>query len=115
MHIEDYAFGAMRIDGTDYTGDVLIVRGEVRSPWWRAAGGHVFAPEDLAEVIAAAPEVVVFGTGYMGLVRVRDEAVQAFERAGTRVVVARTGKAVQEFNRLVSEGREVAAAFHLTC
>ena len=36
-------------------------------------------------------------------------------RDGSEVVVERTGGAVETFNRLVAEGRDVAAALHLTC
>jgi hypothetical protein len=115
MRIEHYSFGRIRIDGTDYTNDVILLKGKVISPWWRSAGGHVFAPEDLGEVISAAPEVVVLGTGHVGLVKVRGETIKAFEHAGTEVVEERTSMAVEEFNRLEAEGRDVAAAFHLTC
>ena len=34
---------------------------------------------------------------------------------GTEVVIDRTKPVVDEFNRLMSEGRIVAAALHLTC
>jgi hypothetical protein len=115
VHIEQYAFGSIRIDGADYSKDVILLRGEVRSPWWRSAGGHVFAPEDLDQVIEASPEVVVLGTGYLGLVRVQEATLRAFASAGTRAVVGRTAKMVKEFNRLAADGCDVAAALHLTC
>ena len=35
--------------------------------------------------------------------------------AGAEVVIERTGKAVKEFNRRAEQGRDVAAALHLTC
>ena len=115
MHIDSYSFGRIRIDGIDYSKDVILLRGEVRSPWWRAAGGHVFAPTDLEGVVAAAPEIVVLGTGYFGRVKVLDETLTAFADAGSEVVVERTGNAVKSFNRLAAEGRDVTAALHLTC
>jgi hypothetical protein len=87
----------------------------VISPWWRAAGGHVFAPADLTPVIDAGPEVVCLGTGALGRVRVDPATLEAFSRKGTEVVQHRTARAVEEFNRLVAEGRDVAAALHLTC
>jgi len=31
------------------------------------------------------------------------------------VIVEKTGRAVETFNQLVAEGRDVAAALHLTC
>lgn len=115
MVIDDYRFGRIRVDGTDYDKDVLLLRDRVQSPWWRQAGGHVYAPEDLAPVISIAPEFVCLGTGYFGRVRVQDETLEAFRATGARVVVARTGQVVEEYNRLVQGGRDVVAALHLTC
>ncbi len=115
MVIEKYSFGRIRIDGKVFAKDVVILRGQVVSPWWRKAGGHVFAPEDLVEVIAAAPEVVLLGTGYLGVARVREDTLEAFQAAGTRVICNRTGPIVEQFNRLSGEGSDLAAALHLSC
>jgi len=115
MQIDSYSFGRIRVDGIDYSKDVILLRGEVRSPWWRSAGGHVFAPADLEEVMAAAPEIVVLGTGYLGRVKVLDETLTEFADAGSEVIVEKTSRAVESFNRLAAEGRDVAAALHLTC
>ncbi len=55
MIIEHYEFGKIRIRGVDYDEDVIVLRGEVRSPWMRKAGGHIFAPQDLGLVIGRKP------------------------------------------------------------
>ncbi|MCG6948848.1 MAG: MTH938/NDUFAF3 family protein [Acidobacteria bacterium] len=115
MHIDAYSFGRIWVDGREFSADVILAGGGVKGPWWRAAGGHVYAVEDLRELIAAAPEVVVLGTGYFGRVRVLDETLEALARAGSEVVVEKTGVAVDSYNRLSAEGRDVAAALHLTC
>ncbi len=115
MHIDGYRFGRIHIDGVEYSKDVILLRDEVRSPWWRSAGGHHYAPEDLHEVLVAAPEVVVLGTGFFGRVKVSRETFKAFADAGSELVVETTASAVKEFNRLAAEGRDVAAALHLTC
>ena len=115
MHIDSYSFGRIRVDGFDYTEDVIMLRGEVRSPWWRSAGGHIYAPTDLEEVVAGAPEIVVLGTGYFGRVKVLDETLTVCAEAGSEVIVEKTSRAVEMFNQLAAEGRDVAAALHLTC
>ena len=115
MHIDSYRFGRIRIDGVDYTKDVILIRDQVISPWWRDEGGHVFAPGDLENLIDAAPEVVCLGTGALGRVKVAPETLAAFAEQGTEVVEQRTPAAVEAFNRLAAEGRDVAAALHLTC
>jgi hypothetical protein len=115
MHIDGYRFGSITIDGVRYAKDLMIIGGEVISPWWRERGGHLFAPEDLEPLIAASPEVVVLGTGSFGRVRVPEATVSAFVDVGTEVVIERTGRAVDALNRLLGEGRDVAAGLHLTC
>ena len=95
--------------------DVSLQGGDVKYPWWREAGGHVYAVEDFEEPVEAATEKVVLGTGYFGLVKVLDETIEALAEAGSEVVVERSFGAVECFNRLADEGREVAAALHLTC
>jgi hypothetical protein len=115
VHIDRFRFGSVRIDGVDYTEDLIILAGVVQSPWRREAGGHIFAPADLAAIIDSAPDVVCLGTDAVGMVKVEDATLEAFEAAGTEVVIDRTGKIIEAFNRLTAEGRSVAAALHLTC
>ena len=115
MHIDSYSFGSIQIDGKDYASDVVLLGEDVKSPWWREAGGHVYGVEDFEDVLAAAPDVVVLGTGYFGRVKVLDETLAALAEAGSEIVVERTGGAVECFNRYAGEGRDVAAALHLTC
>ncbi len=115
MRIDRFRFGNVRIDGVAYSEDLIIVGGVVRSPWRRTAGSHIFSPVDLSNVIEAAPDVVCLGTGAVGMVTVEEETIAAFEKIGTEVVVDRTGRAIEAFNRFSAEGRNVAAALHLTC
>ncbi len=115
MRIERYGFGMIRIGGTDYTSDVIILRDRIVSPWWRQAGGHVFALVDLGEVIEARPDVLVLGTGDAGMVSIATETFEQLEKLGIEARALRTAPAVDEFNRLLEAGRNVAAALHLTC
>ncbi len=50
MKIDSYSFGSIQIDGKDYSTDVILLGGDVKSPWWREAGGHVYAVEDFEDV-----------------------------------------------------------------
>ena len=113
MRINSYSFGRIEVDGVPYSKDVIILRDRVVSPWWREAGGHVFAPVDLANVIEGRPEAVVLGTGSFGRVKVLPESLAAL--SDSEVIVETTGRAVETFNRLTEDGRDVVAALHLTC
>ena len=113
--IDDYRFGTITIDGVVYTDDVIILPGRVVSPWWRRAGGHVFAVPDLGPVLDAAPAVVVLGTGYHGRVIVPEETLTALRETGAQVFVAPTTEAVDLYTHHAASGKPVVAALHLTC
>lgn len=113
VKIEHYSFGRITIEGKTYTSDILIYQGKVNASWWRKQG-HNLEIADLVEVLAAQPEVLVVGTGAMGLMRVPKETISHLELKGIEVHVARTGEAVELFNKL-QQVKVAIAAFHLTC
>lgn len=115
MHIDDYRFGRIVVDGEEYERDVMVLRDRVEHPWWRSAGGHVFALEDLGPLLGAGADVVVLGIGAYGRVEVPEATRQAFAERGSDVVVARTPRAVERYNQLADAGRNVVAGLHLTC
>jgi len=114
MHINDYHFGCMVVDGKAYREDLILLPDGVRGNWWREQG-HSLSVADLAEVFEAAPEVLVVGTGAHGMMRVPEETRRALEASGIEPRVERTADAVESYNRLAAEGRRLAGAFHLTC
>ncbi len=114
MSIDSYSFGRIRIDGVDYTSDVLVFSGRVRDRWWRREG-HNLCMEDLVEVLADPPRLLVVGTGYYGNMRVPEETLAALRGQGIEVKVCPTGDAVAELNRLQREAARVVGALHLTC
>ncbi len=111
--ISHYSFGSITIDGKPYSSDVIIYPGRVNPSWWRKEG-HYLQPADLEEVVATKPDVVVIGTGAMGVMQVSDSTVKWLEGKGIRVEVARTAEAVKIYNGLY-ENTNVVAGFHLTC
>lgn len=114
MTIEDYRFGRIRIDGTEYTSDVIIHPDRIDDEWWRDEG-HRLAIDDLSEVLAEPPDALVIGTGKFGRMKVPEGTLEELRAARIDVKVARTGKAVQLFNNLEGGQNRVAAALHLTC
>jgi hypothetical protein len=114
MNIAAYRFGTIDIDGRAYASDVIITPERVIENWWRQQG-HRLAVGDLADVVAARPEILVIGTGYFGRMSVSDDTRRYLEAHGIQVREARTREAVHEFNRLQKERCRVVAALHLTC
>jgi hypothetical protein len=70
--------------------------------------------DDLAELFAAEPEIIICGTGAMGVMQPSAELQKYIENSSIRFIVQKSGKAVETYNQL--SGREkVGACFHLTC
>ena len=113
MKIEFYSFGNIVVNGTPYSKDLIILPGRIIPDWWRNTG-HVFDAEDCREILSADPDLVVFGLGKFGLVRLAPELVQELEKRSIESKSASTAKAVKLFNEL-SVTRKTAGAFHLTC
>jgi len=113
MHIDGYVFGRIIIDSKTYTTDVIIYPERVDSSWWRKEG-HYLNKEDLPDIVKARPDILIIGTGNMGVMQVPEGTIKYFEKQGIEVRVAKTGQAVEIFNSMPA-GKKVIAAFHLTC
>jgi len=111
--IESYSFGRIVIDGRKYTSDVILFPDRVNDSWWRREG-HCLAIEDLSEVLHDPPEMLVIGTGSMGLMRVPEETINHLKKQGIEVITALTPKAIKIYNQMQAE-RKTVAALHLTC
>lgn len=116
MRIESYEFGEITIDGKVYTSDVIIYPDYVDSSWWRKEG-HNVALEDLKEVIAKKPHILIIGTGYSGLMRVPAEVENELLKEGIQTVIDKTETACKIFNELRCKYKDkiIIAALHLTC
>jgi hypothetical protein len=114
MQITQYGFGTMTVEGRTYGRDLIVYPDRVRPEWWRK-DGHSLAVEDLREVLAYEPELLIIGRGFAGCLKVPPETRKAIEARGIRVVEGRTGRAYKVFNAEAGRGRKVVGAFHLTC
>ena len=111
--VGSYRFGSVEVDGEVYDHDMIYCRGKILR-WWREKG-HKVSRADVASLLEQPPDVVVFGTGAAGLMRVTNEAQAALEGAGIEVIAERTARAIERYNALTAEGRDIALAIHLTC
>jgi hypothetical protein len=113
-HIDSYNFGHMVIAGISYTKDVIIFPdGNILSPWWRSKG-HALAEQDLAALLAAGPELIICGTGFMGLMRPSKDLEECLKANKIEFIPQKSPRAVETYNR-VAGGRRIGACFHLTC
>jgi len=54
--------------------------------------------EDLSGIIAAKPDILIVGTGNMGVMLVPEDTIIFLEGKGIEVHVEKTGKAIEIFN-----------------
>jgi hypothetical protein len=113
MKITHYSFGKVVIDGKTYTSDVVIYPDRVDSSWWRKEG-HSLDPEDLKEIINEKPDILVIGTGNMGVMRVPEKTIEFIKSKDIKPLIEKTGKAVEIYGK-TRKDKKVIAAFHLTC
>ena len=111
--IESYSFGKMVYEGKAYTSDLIIYPDRVDSSWWRLKG-HLLQLEDLKEILAENPDILIIGTGAMGVMKVPAPLIKQLENQGIKLLLEKTGEAVKIFNT-AGQGRKVIGAFHLTC
>ena len=113
--IEKCQFGSMRIDGHMHASDLIIFPdGRVKDNW-RRSEGHRLMFEDIDDLVAAGPEMIVAGTGIYGRMKTAADLNDRLAQKGIRLVTAWTKKAVDAYNAALREGKNVGACFHLTC
>jgi hypothetical protein len=112
--IENYVFGKIVVAETIYTSDIKIVQGEVVSDWWRRRG-HLVEKNDVEDIMAAKPDVLVIGIGEPGLMKISSPLWELIFNSSIKLIEEKTPRAIDIFNRLSEEGENVAAGFHISC
>ncbi|MCM8763584.1 MAG: MTH938/NDUFAF3 family protein [Candidatus Omnitrophica bacterium] len=111
--IEKYNFGEIVIDGIFYAKDVIIYPQKINPSWWRKEGHSLFI-EDIEEVLKEEPEVLIIGTGAVGLMQVSEKVKEKIKALNIELLILPTNKACQEYIKL-SEKKKTIACLHLTC
>ena len=115
MHLNNFSFGTLDIDGTTYEQDVVIDRGDIRkrkktpSKRFRDEFGHT--PLSIEEKIPWKCHRLVIGTGAYGRLPVMKEVKREAERRHVELVIAPTSEAI----RLIEKESGANAILHVTC
>lgn len=99
--------GAVKVGDDELTENVVLFRDSIRTGWTADDIGKL-NESDFAELIAAKPEIVIFGCGWQACLPPR-ELVFALARRGIGFEMMDTPAACRTFNILISEDRDVAA------
>ncbi len=113
MKVEQYIFGKMKINGESYTSDLIIYPDRINTSWWREKG-HLVQIKDLDGILKHKPDILIIGTGYMGLMKVEQKVKEELSNLNIKFYKERSKKAVEIFNNIQTD-KKVVAAFHLTC
>jgi hypothetical protein len=114
MMIEHFSFGNMIVDGVTYTNDIKIIKGKVISTLWRKSG-HQVNIDDIQDIIDAKPNILVLGKGKPGLMKSTPSLREFLKKNEIELIEEKTSKAIKTFNRLIKDGKNVCAGFHLSC
>ncbi|MFX0186095.1 MAG: Mth938-like domain-containing protein [Candidatus Hodarchaeota archaeon] len=109
--INFYEFGRIAIEDKTYTSDVILLGKNVKAKWWRERG-HNLVKEDLKEILAYEPELLIVGTGAYGMMTV---PANLSKELNFEVVSYPTKEAVKKYNQEIKSDKKIAGAFHLTC
>ncbi len=113
--INSYSFGHIEVDGGKFDTDIIIYPdGRVEDSWWRKSG-HTLALEDIADLVAAGPDVIIAGTGSSGMMNPEPGIETELARKGIILELLPTKRAIERYNALAREEKKVGACFHLTC
>lgn len=112
MRIEYYDFGEVIVDGREYAGDVIIYPSRVSANWWRKAG-HSLSIDDLKNVIAEKPEIIIIGTGFDGCMKIPPETKKYIESQNIKLIIETTKNAIELHNEL--QIKHIITCLHLTC
>jgi hypothetical protein len=114
MKIDSYSFGTIKVDGTEYTGDLIIFPEKIKADWWRKQG-HSLLPDDLTDILEFKPDVLVVGKGAYGMMKIPAETEKFLRDQAIELIAEKTSRACEIFNEKIEKGTKVAGAFHLTC
>jgi len=114
MTVNNYSFGKININGKVYTHDVIIMPDSIKSNWWRSQS-HLLTLRDIQEIIDNKPDILIIGTGKLGLMKVKKEVIDYCKNHKIKLIIENTSEATKEFNSLSQSNNKIIAALHLTC
>lgn len=111
--ISSCKFGEITVLNKVYRQDLIIYPDLVQENWHRQAG-HSLGLADLTEALAQSPKQILIGTGWSGLMKVKEEVEQYCRDRGLELSADKTADICRSYNQLTDRSR-VIMALHLTC
>lgn len=116
--VESFKFGSIVIDGKKYGRDVFIMPDgtiiQRKGGFWKF-GSHAIKKGEIDELVRAGPEVIVVGAGTSSKAKLAADAELSAKEANIELIILPSSTAVERFNQLADEGKQVSALIHITC
>jgi len=116
--ITSFNFGFIVVDGKQHICDIVILPdGTVkeREPGRGRLGSHKITVEEIEHLQTAQPDIILIGTGTNSMAKLTEDAKILRQQPDSNLEVLPSPQAVEKFNQLISDGKRVAALFHITC
>lgn len=117
--ITHVSWGSLAIEDRDQPfKDAKLYPGGGRAWDWNETGtshNPGIQPADVEELLEKGAEVIVLSRGMNQRLQVKSETLEMLETEGVETHVLQTGKAVERYNELQSQGEAVGGLFHSTC
>jgi hypothetical protein len=98
--------------------DCKIWPGGAREWRWQETGTHHdpgVQPADIEEILEQDIDVLVLGRGQLGRLNVSAEVEALLRERGISYHAEKTKRAIELFNELAGQGKQVGGLFHSTC
>jgi len=118
LQVDSLGFGSIVVGGEKHRRDVILLPGGAlkhRRGGFRIFGSHNFKRHEIEELVEAGAEEIVAGTGTHDKAGLSNEAKSHVEQAQLQLHSLPSYLAVPVFNRLVDQGKTVAALVHVPC
>ncbi len=116
--ITHVSWGNMEIEGVGSGRDFKLYPGGGRAWDWNETGTRHspgIQPADVEELLTHGSKIVVLGQGMELRLKVCPETISQLEELSVEVHVQETSAAVELYNKLADEGKQVGGLFHSTC
>lgn len=119
IKIDSVGWGKVKVNGKDYhqvliVGDEVIERDKDKLESLFSTT-HKIGEWEQEKLLFGNPEVILIASGWSGVLKVDEEFKSKIEEKEIELKVALTGRVVNEYNRLVEQGKKVNCLIHTTC
>ncbi len=119
VKIEKVSWGKVKVNGQIYH-QVLIIDEKVlardKEKLENLFGTtHQIAAWEQKELLSGKPDIILIASGWNGVLKVDEKFKNQIAKLGIEFKVVLTPKIIDEYSRLVSEGKRVNCLIHTTC